>query len=227
MRVIGGEKGGRRLLAPPGRWTRPTSDKVREAAFSMLTSLNVVEGATVWDLFAGSGAMGIEALSRGASHVIFVEQARDAVSAIRANLASLGYGPGEATVVVADVLHWVGAQAGEVMPRRPAQTVRAQALPGRRGRGDGAPASSGRAVAGAPALDLVAADPPYAWDGWGTLLGYLAPLQPLLLAETGEELVLPGAWRALRSKRYGGTVVTLARPLRAHDKTQEKQNGSG
>ena len=76
MRVIAGEKGGRRLLAPPGHGTRPTSDRVREAAFSMLDSLGVLDGARVWDLFAGSGAMGIEALSRGAAHATFVEQAK-------------------------------------------------------------------------------------------------------------------------------------------------------
>ena len=62
-------------MAPPGRGTRPTSDRVREAAFSMLESLGALEGARVWDLFSGSGAMGIEALSRGAVHVSFVDQA--------------------------------------------------------------------------------------------------------------------------------------------------------
>ena len=75
MRVIAGEKGGRRLLAPPGRATRPTSDRVREAAFSILESQGVLRGARVWDLFAGSGALGIEALSRGAAHATFVDQA--------------------------------------------------------------------------------------------------------------------------------------------------------
>ena len=112
MRVIAGEKGGRRLVAPPGRATRPTSDRVREAAFSMLSSLGGVEEALVWDLFAGSGAMGIEALSRGAAHATFVEQAQSACSATRANLAALGYGPGRATVICADVLAWVASQTG-------------------------------------------------------------------------------------------------------------------
>ena len=111
MRVIAGEKGGRRLLAPPGHGTRPTSDRVREAAFSMLDSLGVLDGARVWDLFAGSGAMGIEALSRGAAHATFVEQAKGAVSATRANLAALGYGSSRATVVCADVLSWVAQTA--------------------------------------------------------------------------------------------------------------------
>ena len=115
MRVIAGEKGGRRLLAPPGHGTRPTSDRVREAAFSMLESLGVLDGARVWDLFAGSGAMGIEALSRGAAQATFVDQAYGAVSAIRANLAALGYGRSRATVVCADVLSWVAQTADRVV----------------------------------------------------------------------------------------------------------------
>ena len=125
MRVIAGEKGGRRLLAPPGHGTRPTSDRVREAAFSMLDSLGVLDGARVWDLFAGSGAMGIEALSRGAAHATFVEQAKGAVSATRANLAAMGYGSSRATVVCADVLSWV-AQTADRGRRR---TTRAQPAP--------------------------------------------------------------------------------------------------
>jgi 16S rRNA (guanine966-N2)-methyltransferase len=183
MRVIAGDNGGRRLVTPPGRTTRPTSDRVREAIFSMLESAMLdgsltgraatLEGATVWDLFAGSGAMGIEALSRGAAHATFVEQARSAVLAVRANLAALGYGPGRATVVAADVLNWVGPAQGKV--------------------------------------DLVMADPPYAWQGWDVLLARSEHLRPLVLAETGAELVLPPGWEPLRAKRYGGTVVTLAR----------------
>lgn len=109
MRVIAGEHRGRRLFAPPGRSTRPTSDRVREAMFSMLESLGVLEGATVWDLFAGSGAMGIEALSRGAGRVTFVDQARPAVAATRANLGTLGYGPPRAVVVCAEALSWATA----------------------------------------------------------------------------------------------------------------------
>lgn len=189
------------MLAPPGRGTRPTSDRVREAAFSMLDSLGVVEGAEVWDLFAGSGAMGIEALSRGASRVIFVEQARGALSATRANLARLGYGPGRATVVEVDVLAWVSSQAGALHSGR-----REAGTPEERSAGE----ALGAVRQGEGKVDLVMADPPYAWQGWAALLAGLAPFEPLVLAETGEELVLPEGWWALRSKRYGGTVVTLA-----------------
>jgi 16S rRNA (guanine966-N2)-methyltransferase len=90
VRVIAGSARGRRIVAPEGAETRPTSDRVREATFNALVSLGAVEGATVLDLFAGSGALGIEALSRGADHVTFVEQDRRAVRAIEANLAATG-----------------------------------------------------------------------------------------------------------------------------------------
>jgi 16S rRNA (guanine966-N2)-methyltransferase len=88
MRVIAGRWGGRRLQAPPGDATRPTSDRVREALFSVLGDR--VDGARVLDLFAGSGALGIEALSRGAAEVTFVDSAPAALKALRANLTALG-----------------------------------------------------------------------------------------------------------------------------------------
>ena len=87
MRVIAGAYGGRRLRAPNGLDTRPTSDRVREALFSVLGA--GVEGARVLDLFAGSGALGIEALSRGAAEATFVDAAEAAVRCVRANLEAL------------------------------------------------------------------------------------------------------------------------------------------
>lgn len=87
MRVVAGRYGGRALRAPKGSDTRPTSDRVREAVFSILAS---VEGADVLDLFAGSGALGIEALSRGAASASFVDSSPAAIAAIRANLEGLG-----------------------------------------------------------------------------------------------------------------------------------------
>lgn len=89
MRVVAGVARGRRIAAPPGRDTRPTTDRVREAVFNALWSLGAVEDAVVVDLFAGSGALGIEALSRGAASVHFVEADRRAASVIEQNLASL------------------------------------------------------------------------------------------------------------------------------------------
>jgi 16S rRNA (guanine(966)-N(2))-methyltransferase RsmD len=102
MRVIAGRWGGRRLAAPPGSATRPTSDRVREALFSILGDR--VAGAAVLDLFAGSGALGLEALSRGAGRATFVDEAPAAIRAIRANLDAVG---GEAEVVRADALRWL------------------------------------------------------------------------------------------------------------------------
>ncbi len=91
MRVIAGEWRGRRLLAPKGDATRPTADRTRETLFSMLASrLGSFEGLHVADLFAGSGALGIEALSRGAAQCLFGEQDRAALDALKANLTALG-----------------------------------------------------------------------------------------------------------------------------------------
>ena len=91
MRVIAGQWRGRPLAAPRGDATRPTADRTREALFSMLTSrLGSFEGLAVADLFAGSGALGIEALSRGAGSCLFVEQDGAALDALKANLARLG-----------------------------------------------------------------------------------------------------------------------------------------
>ncbi len=93
MRIIAGEWRGRKLAAPKGDGTRPTADRTRETLFAMLTSrLGDFEGLQVADLFAGSGALGLEALSRGAEACLFVEQDRAAVEVIRANIAALGAG---------------------------------------------------------------------------------------------------------------------------------------
>ena len=91
MRIIAGEWRGRKIAAPAGRSTRPTSDRTRETLFSMLASrLGSFEDFRVADLYAGSGALGLEALSRGAAHVTFVETDRDALKAIDANIATFG-----------------------------------------------------------------------------------------------------------------------------------------
>ncbi len=95
MRVIAGRYGGRRLAAPKGRTTRPTSERVREALFAMLGD---VEGARVLDLYAGTGALGIEAASRGAKRVVFVERDRGAIEALRKNLSTLGLSDEQAQI---------------------------------------------------------------------------------------------------------------------------------
>jgi 16S rRNA (guanine966-N2)-methyltransferase len=99
MRIVAGEHKGARIFAPPGQETRPTSDRAREAAFNLI---GPVGDATVLDLFAGSGAMGLEALSRGADRATFVENDRDACRTINRNLDKLGLEG--ATVLCQDAL---------------------------------------------------------------------------------------------------------------------------
>jgi 16S rRNA (guanine966-N2)-methyltransferase len=100
-RIISGTAGGRRLQTPPGSSTRPTSDRVREALFSRLEHRGLLEGASVLDLYAGSGALGLEAASRGAARVLLVESHRLAAKVIRANVDVIGH-PG--VQVVADTV---------------------------------------------------------------------------------------------------------------------------
>jgi 16S rRNA (guanine966-N2)-methyltransferase len=108
VRIIAGRWKGRRLKALRGREVRPTSDRVREAWMSALGGR--VEGARVVDLFAGSGALGLEALSRGAASVVFVERARGALGVLRANIDLLG-AASECTVVDRDVFRFLGSLA--------------------------------------------------------------------------------------------------------------------
>jgi 16S rRNA (guanine966-N2)-methyltransferase len=109
VRVVAGVARGRRLDAPEGSGTRPTADRVREAMFNALGSLGVVEGVRVLDLFAGSGALGIEALSRGAASVTFVDSDARALATVRKNLDATGLAAG-ATVVRGDALRFDGGR---------------------------------------------------------------------------------------------------------------------
>jgi 16S rRNA (guanine966-N2)-methyltransferase len=119
MRIVAGTWRGRRLAAPPGSKTRPTADRVRQALFDMLVhapwgGADAVSGARVLDVFAGTGALGLEALSRGAAHATFMEADRTALATLRANIAALAAGE-RATVLAGDALHCpVGAPAALV-----------------------------------------------------------------------------------------------------------------
>lgn len=173
---MAGTARGRRLRSPEGEGTRPTSDRVREAVFNALTSLGAVRDARAADLFAGSGALGIEALSRGVAACWFVERDRDARAVIEDNLVALGLGD-RATVLAGD-------------------------LPG--------------AVAHLPdELDLVLADPPYAFDEWLALLRALEPKlseDAVVVVESDRAVALPDGWEKQRERNYGGTVVTFTAP---------------
>ncbi len=89
-RIIAGSARGRRIVAPAGRGTRPTSDRVREALFSRLDHEGLLDATRVLDLFAGSGALGLEAASRGAARVVLVDSGREAVASCRRNVDALG-----------------------------------------------------------------------------------------------------------------------------------------
>jgi 16S rRNA (guanine966-N2)-methyltransferase len=106
MRIIAGRAKGRRLVGPSGMGTRPMTDRAREAMFSSLGA--TVEGAQVFDLYAGSGAIGLEALSRGAASVAFVERGRQTLSALRTNIQKVGLG---GTVLAVDVERFLDESA--------------------------------------------------------------------------------------------------------------------
>jgi 16S rRNA (guanine966-N2)-methyltransferase len=184
MRIIGGTLRSRRLQAPAGLATRPTSDRLRETLFNVLaprfqnasSGVRFPGGVRFLDLFAGSGAVGLEALSRGAAHVDFVERSAAALSILRKNLASLGIAPG--------VTAGVSIHAGSVEPIL------------RRMRVD-------------QPFDLVYLDPPYdateAYEATlgllgGSLVKLLAP-QALVIAEHRKKEKLEDRYGALERTR--------------------------
>ncbi len=179
MRVVAGTARGRRILAPPGTDTRPTTDRVREAVFNALGSLGAVQDAVVVDLYAGSGALAIEALSRGAANAHLVEADRRAAEVAQSNLDTLGLAD-RATVHRCPVEQAVAGPG--VLP---------------------------------DVVDLVVADPPYAFDDWPELLDQLAGRladDGVVVVESDRSVTLPDGWEKLREKTYGGTVVVFARP---------------
>jgi 16S rRNA (guanine966-N2)-methyltransferase len=149
---------------------RPTADRVREAIFDVLGSMGGVTDLGVLDLFCGSGAMGVEALSRGAAAATFVDHDPGALEAVRINLAAVGLEGEASTVLRADLPGWL-ERAGP--------------------------------------FDLAFCDPPYAFDQWGALLGWLQA--DIAVLESADEIAVPSNWEVTRSRRYGGTLVTVVR----------------
>jgi len=152
-RVIAGEAGGRRLAVPDGRATRPTSDRAREGLFGTVASIvGPLTGTRVLDLYAGSGAVGLEALSRGAEHVLLVESGARATAVIRQNIEAIGL-PG--ATLIADRVERVLARGPEQAARGPEQTP----APG----GDRPEGTQDfRERPGSGRYDVAFADPPYA-----------------------------------------------------------------
>lgn len=196
MRIVAGRWRGRRIVAPPGRAVRPTADRVREAVFSILGER--VRGASVLDLFAGTGALGFEALSRGAARAVFVESDGRALDALRRNAASLG--AGEARLVAMDFraalqrLRAVGERFDVIFLDPPY------------GKGLAADAAGRIARAGLAAP------------------GALVVVEEAACAPRGG---FPADWAAAAERRYGDTAVTLFQvpPEAGAEDSPDKEEG--
>lgn len=184
MRVVAGEAGGRRLIAPEGSDTRPTLDRVREAMFNSLVSLGAVDDAKVLDLYAGSGALGIEALSRGARSCVFVDSGRDARKAIATNLATTGFIE-RSLVAPQDAVTWL--------------------------RQTSASASSEQSRFDLVLIDppYAAED-----ELWSEVLGFVGIVAAggVVVTESARLIAVPAGWDAQREKRYGGTIISVLLP---------------
>ncbi|HEX2418181.1 MAG TPA: 16S rRNA (guanine(966)-N(2))-methyltransferase RsmD [Micromonosporaceae bacterium] len=183
-RVVAGTLGGRRLATPSGRATRPTSERVREALFNSLAGLVELSGCRFADLYAGSGAVGVESLSRGASRVLFVESDPGAARVLRGNLAQLGLA-GSAEVVVAPV-----ARAVSGTPTQPYHVIFADP-----------PYELADADLGVVLSHLVGG-------------GWIAPDGVVVLergTRSGSPVWVPGL-TGFRIRRYGETTLWYGRP---------------
>ncbi|MGW2095880.1 RsmD family RNA methyltransferase [Promicromonospora sukumoe] len=202
-RIVAGSVGGR-SIAVPAKGTRPTSDRVREAIFSRLEHLDVLDGARVLDLYAGSGALGLEAASRGAVSVTLVDSARPAADVARRNVAALGLAGVRVTTETAE--RFAAGLAG-----RSAGTAASAGTAG-----------AGGAVGAGPGLDLVFLDPPYdlGEDELAAVLAHLAA--PGVLADGAVVVVerstrtpepaWPDGLASFARKDYGETAVYYAEP---------------
>jgi 16S rRNA (guanine966-N2)-methyltransferase len=211
-RVIAGEAGGRRLAVPDGRDTRPTSDRAREGLFSTIVSmLGSVAGARVLDLYAGSGAVGLEALSRGAGHVLLVEHGARATRVIRENIEAIGL-PG--AVLAAD-------RVERVLARGPAPAG---------GHDSPAPAGGQDSTEGSR-YDVVFADPPYALADTAvsqvlSLLadqGWLAPGALVIVerATRSGPVNWPDGFVPDRARRYGEATFWYGRGPRGPEEPED------
>jgi len=190
-RIVAGKWGGRRLTTPAGERTRPTSEKVRAALASSLTATGGLEGARVLDLYAGSGALGLELVSRGASSAVFVERDRAALVALRSNIQTLaGSDPGAGLTVI----------PGEVTAFM---------------------AKAGHGSENVGPFDVVVADPPYDLGTDLLLSMLVALHRSRMLAAHADLVVersvksgaqlWPEPLESVRSRRYGDTLLCYGR----------------
>lgn len=182
MRVISGEARGRKFKSPEVESVRPTSDRVREAMFDVLAHLGGPVGARVLDLFAGSGALGIESLSRGAEHVVFVDEDLKVTRTIKENLTAVRLdGAGRTRIVTADAIAYCR--------QRPTRDR------------DGADVVASN-------YDITFLDPPYSYAYWAKLLAVVPG--NLFVIESSRSVELPAHLELYRVYRYGSTLVTVA-----------------
>ena len=190
-RVIAGEAGGRRLAVPVGRDTRPTSDRAREGLFATIASmLGSLDGARVLDLYAGSGAVGLEALSRGAEHVLLVEHGARAARVIRENIEAIGL-PG--AVLAADRVERVLAR-GPAPAGAPDASAGASETPA----GASDDPEGGQDDTEGGRYDVVFADPPYALAD--------AAVSQILSLLAGQGWLAPGALVIVERATRSGPV---------------------
>lgn len=198
-RVIAGEAGGRRLAVPDGRNTRPTSDRAREGLFATIVSLTgSLDGAHVLDLYAGSGAVGLEALSRGAEHVLLVESGPRAARVIRDNIEAIGLAGAE---VLTD-------RVERVLARRPASTEKYDVV-----FADPPYALAGDEVSAMLALLLRGGDPPKPPREGMSDHGWLAPGALVIVerATRSGPVSWPAGLEPDRARRYGEATFWYGR----------------
>jgi 16S rRNA (guanine966-N2)-methyltransferase len=208
MRIVGGAWGGRTLLAPPGQGTRPTADRVRQALFDMLMHAEwggraAIEDAVVLDVFAGTGALGLEALSRGAASACFIESDAAALGALRANVAACKV-EDRVEVLAVDALRVTGHA-------RPLPRSHGRAWPGHPKLGDGSGSSSATGSA-----SLIFLDPPYRKDLVPRAIGRLRDVGriragALIVAEIGRDETWVPEQPVLAERRLGAARVLIFR----------------
>lgn len=204
VRIVGGRLRNSKLAVADAAGLRPTPERVRETLFNWLAP--VIDGARCLDLFAGTGALGIEAISRGAAEVVFVERDRALADALRANLARLKVS--NARVEPREALSWLAGPLWEgLQPRCSSRTA-----PGLK------PLPQAQAPSARERFDVVFVDPPFAANAWDDVLaaiearGLLAP-QGFVYVESPHDVVpaVPGKWHVHREGRAGDVRYALYR----------------